>query len=209
MKTRKGGVSMKKKAQGMKGMIIMLIMLALVLGYYAYLSNRSTKEKEEEVVISAVQEVLLRDMERNYPPTPKEVIKYYSELTQCFYNQELTEEDLKALGNRAKEMYDEDLAVNQPEESYFSNLQFDIDSFHERQLTIVSFSTSSSTDVEEFTQDGRKWARLYCIYNLRQGSEMLSTQEVFLLRKDEEGHWKIYGWDLANAVETESADGNE
>lgn len=200
---------MKKKAQGMKGMIIMFVMLALILGYYAYLSNRSTKEKEEEVVISAVQEVLMRDMERNYPPTPKEVIKYYSELTQCFYNQELTEEELKALGIRAKEMYDEELAANQPEESYFSDLQFDIDSFHERQLTIVSFSTSSSTDVEEFTQDGRKWARLYCIYNLRQGSEMLSTQEVFLLRKDEEGHWKIYGWDLADAVETESADGNE
>lgn len=209
MKVRKGGVSMKKKAQGMKGMIIMFVMLALILGYYAYLSNRSTKEKEEEVVISAVQEVLMRDMERNYPPTPKEVIKYYSELTQCFYNQELTEEELKALGIRAKEMYDEELAANQPEESYFSDLQFDIDSFHERQLTIVSFSTSSSTDVEEFTQDGRKWARLYCIYNLRQGSEMLSTQEVFLLRKDEEGHWKIYGWDLADAVETESADGNE
>lgn len=200
---------MKKKAQGMKGMIIMFVMLALILGYYAYLSNRSTKEKEEEVVISAVQEVLMRDMERNYPPTPKEVIKYYSELTQCFYNQELTEEELKALGIRAKEMYDEELAANQPEESYFSDLQFDIDSFRERQLTIVSFSTSSSTDVEEFTQDGRKWARLYCIYNLRQGSEMLSTQEVFLLRKDEEGHWKIYGWDLADAVETESADGNE
>lgn len=200
---------MKKKAQGMKGMIIMFVMLALILGYYAYLSNRSTKEKEEEVVISAVQEVLMRDMERNYPPTPKEVIKYYSELTQCFYNQELTEEELKALGIRAKEMYDEELAANQPEESYFSDLQFDIDSFHERQLTIVSFSTSSSTDVEEFTQDGRKWARLYCIYNLRQGSEMLSTQEVFLLRKDEEGHWKIYGWDLADAVETEGADGNE
>lgn len=209
MKVRKGGVSMKKKAQGMKGMIIMFVMLALILGYYAYLSNRSTKEKEEEVVISAVQEVLMRDMERNYPPTPKEVIKYYSELTQCFYNQELTEEELKALGIRAKEMYDEELAANQPEESYFSDLQFDIDSFHERQLTIVSFSTSSSTDVEEFTQDGRKWARLYCIYNLRQGSEMLSTQEVFLLRKDEEGHWKIYGWDLADAVETEGADGNE
>lgn len=200
---------MKKNAQGIKGMIIMLVLLALILGYYAYLSNRSKKDKSEEVVISAVQEVLMRDMEKNYPPTPKEVLKYYSELTQCFYNEELTEEELKDLGMRARELYDDELVANQTEEEYLSDLEFDVASFHSKGLTVFSFSTSSSTDVEEFTMDGRKWARLYCIYNLRQGSAMLSTQEVFLMRKDEDGHWKIYGWDLVENEETESADNNE
>lgn len=200
---------MKKNAQGIKGMIIMLVLLALILGYYAYLSNRSKKDKSEEVVISAVQEVLMRDMEKNYPPTPKEVLKYYSELTQCFYNEELTEEELKDLGMRARELYDDELVANQTEEEYLSDLEFDVASFHSKGLTVFSFSTSSSTDVEEFTMDGRKWARLYCIYNLRQGSDMLSTQEVFLMRKDEDGHWKIYGWDLVENEETESADNNE
>lgn len=200
---------MKKNAQGIKGMIIMLVLLALILGYYAYLSNRSKKDKSEEVVISAVQEVLMRDMEKNYPPTPKEVLKYYSELTQCFYNEELTEEELRDLGMRARELYDDELVANQTEEEYLSDLEFDVASFHSKGLTVFSFSTSSSTDVEEFTMDGRKWARLYCIYNLRQGSDMLSTQEVFLMRKDEDGHWKIYGWDLVENEETESADNNE
>lgn len=200
---------MKKNAQGIKGMIIMLVLLALILGYYAYLSNRSKKDKSEEVVISAVQEVLMRDMEKNYPPTPKEVLKYYSELTQCFYNEELTEEELKDLGMRARELYDDELVANQTEEEYLSDLEFDVASFHSKGLTVFSFSTSSSTDVEEFTMDGRKWARLYCIYNLRQGSAMLSTQEVFLMRRDEDGHWKIYGWDLVENEETESADNNE
>lgn len=200
---------MKKNAQGIKGMIIMLVLLALILGYYAYLSNRSKKDKSEEVVISAVQEVLMRDMEKNYPPTPKEVLKYYSELTQCFYNEELTEEELRDLGMRARELYDDELVANQTEEEYLSDLEFDVASFHSKGLTVFSFSTSSSTDVEEFTMDGRKWARLYCIYNLRQGSAMLSTQEVFLMRKDEDGHWKIYGWDLVENEETESADNNE
>lgn len=200
---------MKKNAQGIKGMIIMLVLLALILGYYAYLSNRSKKDKSEEVVISAVQEVLMRDMEKNYPPTPKEVLKYYSELTQCFYNEELTEEELRDLGMRARELYDDELVANQTEEEYLSDLEFDVASFHSKGLTVFSFSTSSSTDVEEFTLDGRKWARLYCIYNLRQGSAMLSTQEVFLMRKDEDGHWKIYGWDLVENEETESADNNE
>lgn len=198
-----------KKAKGTKGMIIMLALLALILGYYAYLSNRSKKDKEEEVVITAVQEVLMRDMQRNYPPTPKEVIKYYSELTQCFYNEELSEDDRKALGLRAREMYDADLAANQTEAEYLADLEYDIISFNNKDLTITSFSTSNSTDVDFFTQDERKWARLYCIYNLRQGREMLSTQEVFLLRKDEEDHWKIYGWDLAGEAETERAGGDE
>ena len=64
-------------------------------------------------------------------------------------------------------------------------------------MKISSYTTSSSTDVETFTKDNYEWARLYCMFNIRKGTDMLATTERFLMRKDEAGHWKIYGWELA------------
>jgi hypothetical protein len=59
-------------------------------------------------------------------------------------------------------------------------------------------------DVEEFVVDGRECARLYVTYRLRQGTEYIYSNEVFILRKDENGHWKILGWELLEEEEVES-----
>ena len=59
---------------------------------------------------------------------------------------------------------------------------------------ISSYSPASSVDVEEFQQDGFKWAKLQCSFTLRKGTQIQALTEIFLLRKDDEGHWKIYGW---------------
>ena len=64
--------------------------------------------------------------------------------------------------------------------------------------SISSYNTSSSTDVYYFTDDGFDFARLYCTYNVRMGTVIQPIEEIFLLRKNLEGHWKIYGWDAAS-----------
>ena len=79
----------KFKLDGKKGFIIVIILVVLIVGYYYYLSNRD-KQPEEEVVITEAQDLLLRDLDRNYPPTPKEVVKYYFEITKCLYNEKLS-----------------------------------------------------------------------------------------------------------------------
>lgn len=190
--------------KGTKGVILLIVMIGLIVGYYFYLSNRPiTENAEEDVLVSAVQEILLRDMEKNYPPSPKEVVKYYSLITQCFYNDKLTDEELNALAFRAQELYDTELIANKTQEQYLIDLRADIDKFTKDELKISSFTTSASTDVEYFSESGYEWARLYCTYSVRQRTSMLSTTEVFLLRKDDAGHWKIYGWDLAENVADE------
>lgn len=183
--------------KGTKGMILLAIIVVLIVGYYFYLSNMpSEKESVEDVTISAVQGVLLRDLEKNYPPTPKEVVKYYSEITQCFYNGDISDEDILLLGAKANELYDTELKNNKTEEQYEFDLKADIIEFAEKNIKISSFSTSPSTDVEYYTKDGFDFAKLYCVYSIRQGTSMSSTSMTFLLRKDEQKHWKIFGWEL-------------
>lgn len=187
-----------KRFKTPRGAFFLLLAMGCVLLAYYLINLRIEKSKPEDYVqLTAVQEVLSRNLTTNYPQTPKEVIKYYSEITKCFYNEKWTEEELYALAMKAQELYDHDLVANKTEGQYLSDLKSEIQSFKEKEYHISSYGTSSSTDVYDFTEDGYKFARLYCTYNIRVGTVMQPIEEIFLLRMDSEGHWKIYGWDLA------------
>ena len=185
-----------KKSHNIKGIILAVVMLLLIVGYYYYLSNRNVSQAEdadrELQTLTATQEVLTRDLETNYPPTPREVVKYFSQITQCFYNEDNTEEEIKQLGHKIMELYDEELIANQDEERYLSALKKDIEEFKEKKRTIVSYVPSSSVDVETFTKDGYDWARLYCIYGIKQDGLLYNSNIVFILKKDT-GDPCIYG----------------
>lgn len=187
-----------KRFKTPRGAFFLLLAMGCVLLAYYLINVRIEKSKPEGYVqLTAVQQVLSRNLENNYPQTPKEVIKYYSELTKCFYNEKHSEEELHDLAMKAMELYDFDLANNKSTEEYLADLKSEIQTFKDKQYYISSYGTSSSTDVYYFKEDGRDFARLYCTYNVRIGTVIEPIEEIFLLRMDLDGHWKIYGWDLA------------
>lgn len=186
---------MNKKSGLIKGVIVGVVLICLVGGYYYYLTNRrEDKSKEETVDTTVVQGVLMRDLDKNYPPTPREVVKYFGELAQCIIGETYTDEEFEKLAVQAQKLYDAELISNKTQQQYLDDLKWDINTFKEEEIVISSYSPSSSVDVEEFSRDGYKWAKLYCSFSLRKGTYIESNEEVFLLRKDEDGHWKIYGW---------------
>lgn len=186
---------MKNKSGLVKGVIVGVVLICLVGGYYYYLTNKKQdKATEETVKATVVQEVLMRNLDNNYPPTPREVVKYFGELAQCIIGETYTDEEFEKLALQAQKLYDAELVANKTQQQYLDDLKWDINTFKEEEIVISSYSPSSSVDVEEFSRDGFKWAKLYCSFSLRKGTYIESNEEVFLLRKDEEGHWKIYGW---------------
>lgn len=186
---------MNKKSGLIKGVIVGVVLICLVGGYYYYLTNkREDKSKEETVKATVVQEVLMRNLDNNYPPTPREVVKYFGELAQCIIGETYTDEEFEKLALQAQKLYDAELISNKTQQQYLDDLKWDINTFKEEEIVISSYSPSSSVDVEEFSRDGYKWAKLYCSFSLRKGTYIESNEEVFLLRRDEDGHWKIYGW---------------
>lgn len=188
-----------KRFRGTKGIIILVMMMVLVIGYFYYLSNRTVSSDNKTATvntekISPVATVLLRNLDINYPATPKEVVKYYAELTKVLYNEEYTDEEFQALAVKIQQLYDPELVANKEQSEYLQDLKDEIEAFHTNKWTISTYWTSSSTDVERFTEDGYEFARLYCTFTIQQSGGNGSSNEVFLLRKDEKEHWKIYGW---------------
>ena len=62
---------------GIKRIVIMLILAAIVVGGFAILAFRNKPDTATPVTLTPVEEVLARNLDNNYPATPKEVLKYY------------------------------------------------------------------------------------------------------------------------------------
>lgn len=181
--------------KGTKGFFIIIVLIVLVVGYFYYLSNRSNQQKEaEKDTTTPAQELLLENFEINYPPTPKEVVKEYLEFTKVLHNEDLTDDEVKALGIKLQELFDDELVANKTQDAYITDLKSEIKTFTDNNYSIVNMYTSSSTDVEEFTMDGYQCAKLYGTFDIRTNSGTKILREVFILRKDSAGHWKIYGF---------------
>ncbi|MBQ2804147.1 MAG: hypothetical protein IJF07_09650 [Lachnospiraceae bacterium] len=173
--------------------IIIIIMIVGVVGYYTYLSNKSRTLKEE-TALTQIQETLARDLSLDYPPSPKETIKYYNEIIDCLYNEECSEADIEALGQQARELYDADLLANNENEMYLVNLKAEVQDYKENQRRIVSVVLEPSADVDRYEEDGYSFARIRCSYNMMENGEAKRSDQVYLLRRDENKKWKIYGW---------------
>lgn len=186
-----------KRFRGKKGMIILIVMVLMLAGYYFILSNRSKPAEEPETAVSDVQLLLLKDMEKNYPPSPKEVVKLFSKITKCYYEGKYTEDEFLRLAEQAKLLYDEELVTNKTEEEYLTDLRAEIKKFKELDCQVYSYTISPVVDIDFFEQDGFEFAKLYCVYSMRQKTKMYTAEYQFLLRKDEAGHYRIYGWEPA------------
>ncbi len=181
--------------KGIKGIIVVAVLILLVVGYFYYLSNREVKPKNgEEVTVSAAQELLLRNYEVNYPQTPKEVVKQYLDFTKVLHNDNLSDEEIEAVALKLQELFDEELVANKSKEDYVTDLKSELVTFHNNNYSIVNMYTSSSTDVVYFDTNGYDCASLYGTFDIRTGDGTKILRDIFILRMDDAGHWKIYGF---------------
>lgn len=189
---------MKKTTVG----ITILIMAVIVgaVGCYAYFAGKSRQEAEE-AALSTVQLALTRDLQNDYPATVKEVVRYYTELQKCFYNEECTDEELEALAMQARLLYDDELLEANEVPAYLDRLRAEVASFRSQNRRITGVAVAASTSVFYFQEDGYSFARIHCGYTISEKVVQSSnTGVVYLLRQDENKRWKIYGWKTVSAI---------
>ena len=179
--------------------IVLIILIVGVVGVYAYLASRS-RSVAEQASMTNIEKVLSRDMEYDYPSTPKELLKYYNEIQKCFYNENCTDGEIEELANRARELYDEELLANNELGVHIMSLKAEIKDYKDHKRVLTAVSVAASTNVDYFEEDGYEFARIYCGYNVTEGSMTKQVRQIFLLRRDGNRRWKIYGWDSADNV---------
>ncbi len=181
----------------------MVLIVALIIGYYVFLSSKndsaaSTQALEQNVEkeMTVVQEIIAKSKYKEYPATPVQVIKYYNEITRCYYNETYSDEELEKLASLEQDLLDIETVLDKTWEQYITEIKDGIQNFKNNNITIYSEEVTSATDVEYFEHNGYECAKLYCTYTLKSGTSYQPSKEVFILRKDSDGHWKIFGFKL-------------
>lgn len=192
-----------------KSMIIIVILAALALVYYFYLSNRPTADTVDKVKkTTKIEDVLAKDIS-TVTNTPKSAVKFYSEVLECLYNEAPKDEQITDLGIKAREVMDEELINSNPKEGYLIDLSADVSEYSKANRIILSYVVESSDEVEYYTENDKEYAIVNASYTLRETENFSKTNEEYILRKDEEGYWKILGWRIAEQIVTEDQDNNE
>lgn len=192
---------MKKR---IKTIVLLAVMAALVIGYYYYLSHRDVSggkdERNPPVVGNAnAQELIAKDIESNYPETPREVLKLYARITQAYYASDTTDEQVEKLGAQARLLFDDELKIKQTDEEFTAALKADVANYRSIKRYIGDYKVDSSTNFEFKTIAGRSYAIGTVLYFVRDGNQLTNTYHSYKLRKDKDGYWKILYWELAQS----------
>ena len=182
--------------------IAIICMVSLVVGYYAYLSRRNAATSvQDNVELSEVQAIISKDFAKEYPATPRSVVKWYNRIITAYYSEEYTQEELEKMADQARVLMDDELLKYNPRDTYLASLTLEIEDFRNRSRTIVSSTVSDSNEVQYKKVNGYDCAFLSTYYFIREGSSYDRTYEDFCLRKDSNGNWKILTWRLSTEDE--------
>lgn len=189
--------------------MIVIVCVALLVGGYLFWENRNGNASSESIELTKVQQLVTKDLTKNYPATPREVVKLYNEIITCFYGEEYTEKELEKLVDMTLLLMDEELAANNPKEDYLKRVKAEIATFKLAERTIVSYTLESSNEVETGTIDGQESAVVQSSYFIKEqnsdsNNPYSKTYQDYLLRKDADGQWKILGFEK---VKGDTSDG--
>lgn len=187
------------------GVIVLILIAVLVIGAFAFIAYRTPKTAEEATEVTEKGELMSKNIAANYPSTPREVMKLYNRYMLCLYGaqgSELTDDEVRALGKKLRELYDEELLEINPEESHLLSLAQEIAAFRADEKVMIQANVCDSNEVDYIDVDGASGALVEASYFMKEGTkEFTRTYQQFLLRKDDSGNWKILSFVKVNGGE--------
>lgn len=186
---------MKKSGSVLKTIIIGIIMIGLIVGFYFAISSRNNGSGSKEKASTKKESVLLRrDLEKEYPPTPTAVVSYYSDLVLAYYKDDCKKAVREDLILKSRLLYDNELLENNAEDEQMSNMEAEIKDYKKNKKQIIKYTMCKPDEVSYGDLDGAEVALVYATFRVRDKKDLKDVDEEFFLRKDEDGHWKIVGW---------------
>lgn len=173
-------------------------MVLLCVGYFFYLSRRTPTidATDKAVQDQEIAALTTKNIEDNYPETPKEVVKFYARITKAYYKTELDDEKIEALGKQARLLFDSELKGKQTDEQFLQALKDDIKNYRSLNRYVADYILQESSEIKYSTFQGQKYAFVNIVYKIREKETLIDSYTRFTLRQDRDGRWKILYWEL-------------
>ena len=180
--------------------------VVVVLGIFLALNLRKDNSvfSKDSKPNTEAQNILAKDVDRNYPATVREVVRLFSRISKCYHNETISEQEFQELVELQRKLFDEEFLANNPLETFTNNLSAEIEAAKSREYQMVNWRVQKQSSVETWQDGDNNFASIIASYTMNAKEEGYTrTYEEFLLREDENGRWKIVGWRLTDPVEIE------
>lgn len=180
--------------KSVKIIIIAMVCVCLICGGYFLFSQNNAVSEEN---LTEVEKVLVKDLKKDYPKTPREVVKFYNRIVECYYGEKLTNKEIEDMAEQMLCLLDEDLLMVNPQDEYYKSVVADINAYNRENKRIVNTDVCDSNDVTyvDDVKDGvdevDKLAYVNASYFINEDGQFTNTYQQFVLRQDEDGRWKI------------------
>lgn len=123
---------------------------AICAGFFFFSQGNQEPEKD----LTEIEKVIVKDLEKDYPKTPREVVKFYNRIAKCYYGSEQpTEKQLNDLVDQMLCILDDDLLLRNPRDSYYSSVVQDISQYKREKKQLVSTDVCDTNEVKYITDD--------------------------------------------------------
>ena len=165
---------------------------AICAGFFFFSQNQNEEEKK----LTKIEEVTTKDLNTNYPKTPRAVVDFYNKIVMCYYAENPTDAELDKLVDQMRGIMDEDLLLINPRDEYYASVKADIAKYKAEERKLINADVCSTNEVEKITDDKgdgvvEQIAYVKTSYYMKTGNEFGYTYQEFVLRQDENGRWKI------------------
>ena len=182
--------------------IAAVIILVICGGFFLFSQNLNSGNPDE---LTEVEKVLVKDLKKDYPKTPREVVKFYNRIVQCYHTDNLKKEDLGKLVDQMMLLWDKDMLAKNSRDEYYATVVSDIELYKKTKKTITSISICDSNEVDYVTDDrnGDKLAFVDTTYFVNTDGTFTNSHMRVGVRQDENGNWKIIGVTLTKGESSE------
>lgn len=178
--------------------VVLGVFLALNLG-----EDNSVFSKKEKPNTEA-QNILSKDIDRNYPATVREVVRLFARISKCYHNETISQEEFTKLVELQRKLFDEEFLENNPLDTFTNNLSAEIEAAKSKKYQMVTWRVQKESSVETWQDGENNFARIVASFTMNDKEiGYTRTFEEFLLREDENDRWKIVGWRLTDPIEIE------
>ena len=180
------------------------IAVVIVLLYVGLTKKEEEKNSQLAVEVETEVDMLMdKDLDKEYPASVREVVKLYLRIITCYYNEDLDEKELVALADQQRALFDKELLDNNNYGDFMKRLKNEIASYKSVNKTVINYQINSNQSVQYWWNNDRECASIMVVVNMN-GKSLNQVYEKFILRKDDNGKWKILGWQLADEDDFES-----
>ena len=143
------------------------------------------------------------NFEENYPKTVRETMKMYCKFMKMAYSGECSEEDLYAINIQTRQMLDDELLANNTADHQLRAWKTDIMLYEEKKQKLIGYTLEEASQIQYNTENKTEYAKTTVALSFKVGMDTGTMEQEYLLRKDDQGRWKILGWQAVPLKETE------